>query len=207
MRARHADGDAFRAEHEQQRQFAGQGDRLLVAAVVAGHEIGDLVVEKFRARQFGQPAFDVAGRGGRVAGENVAEIALAFDQIAFVGQHHQRVADGGVAVRMILHGVADDIGHLDEAAVVLLVQRPENAPLHRFEAVGQIGNGAVADDVGGVVQKAAVHAPVQREINFPRHERPVRRKVNLLGLDVHFGISCVAGRRRIGRGGRLGLLF
>ena len=88
-----------------ERQFAGQRDRLLVAAVVAGNEIGDLVVEDFGARQFGQAAFDVARRGGEVAGENVAEIALAFDEIALVGQHHQRVADGGVAVRMILHGV------------------------------------------------------------------------------------------------------
>src|SRR6185437_5675870 len=34
------DGDAFRAEHERERQFAGQGDRFLVASVVAGDELG-----------------------------------------------------------------------------------------------------------------------------------------------------------------------
>jgi hypothetical protein len=138
MRAGHADGDAFRAEHEQQRQFAGQGDRLLVSSVVTGNEIGDFVVENFRARQFREAAFDVARRGGDVAGEDVAEIALALDQIAFVGQHHQGVANGSVAVRMILHGVADDVGDFDEAAVVLFVQGPENAALDRLEAVGQV---------------------------------------------------------------------
>ena len=120
----HAHGDAFGAEHQQQRQLAGQGDRLLVAPVVAGHEVGDLVVEHLVARQLGQAALDVARRGGEVAREDVAEIALAFDEVALVGQHHQRVADRGVAVRMILHRVADDVGDLDEAAVVLLVQAP-----------------------------------------------------------------------------------
>ena len=120
----HAHGDAFGAEHEQQRQLAGQGDRLLVAPVVAGHELGDLVVEHLRARQLGQPALDVARRGGGVAGEDVAEVALALDEVALVGQHHQRVADRGVAVRMVLHRVADDVGDLDEAPVVLVVQAP-----------------------------------------------------------------------------------
>ncbi len=87
-----------------------------------------------------------------------------FDEITLVRQHHERVADGRVAVRMILHRVADDVGDLDEPAVVLLVQRPQNAPLHRLQAVREIRNGAVADDVAGVIQKAAVHARVQTDV-------------------------------------------
>ena len=30
---------------------------------------------------------------------------------------------------MVLHGVADDVGDLDEPAIVLVVQRPEDAAL------------------------------------------------------------------------------
>ena len=176
MREDMPDRDALGAEHEQQRQFAGQGDGLLVAAVVAGHELGDLVVEHFRARQLGQAAFDVTRRGGEVAGEDVAEIALAFDEVALVGQHHQRVADRGVAVRMVLHGVADDVGHLDEPAIVLLVQRPEDAALDRLEAVRQVGDGAVADDVGGVIEEAAVDAAVERQSILPGTKGWARRR-------------------------------
>ena len=173
-----------------QRQLAGQGDRLLVAAVVAGHELGDLVVEHLRARQFGQPALDVTRRGGGVAGENVAEIALALDEVALVGQHHQRVADGGVAVRMILHRMADHVGDLDEPPVVLFVQRPEDAPLHRLQAVGQIGDGAVADDVGGVVEKAAVHAAMQTAAGFPGVKRDVRDGGgHVLGEDMRRAVA------------------
>ena len=46
----HAHRDTFGAEHEQQRQLAGQGDGLLVAAVVAGHKLGDLIIEHLGAR-------------------------------------------------------------------------------------------------------------------------------------------------------------
>ena len=139
-----------------------------------------------RAR-FGQPAFDVAARRRDVAREDIAEIPLAFDEVALVGQHHQRVHDGGVAVRMILHGRADDVGHLDETPVVLLVQRPEDAPLDRLEAVAQIRNGAVANDVGGVIQKTAIHAPVQRGFDLARHKKPCRFGRHLFRLDVVSG--------------------
>ena len=53
------DRDAFRAEHEVERQFARQRHRLFVAPVVARNKIRDRVVENFRAREFGQTTFDV----------------------------------------------------------------------------------------------------------------------------------------------------
>ena len=61
------DGDALRAEHEQQRQLGGQRDRLFVAPVVAGDELGELVVENLLAREVGQAALDVARGRRRVA--------------------------------------------------------------------------------------------------------------------------------------------
>jgi hypothetical protein len=59
-----ADRDALGTEHEEERQLAGQRDRLLVAAVVGRNELGELVVEQLRPRQFGQARLDVAGGGG-----------------------------------------------------------------------------------------------------------------------------------------------
>ena len=141
-----------------------QHDRLLAAAVVAGDEAGQLVIEELRAGQLGQPALDVARGGGRVAGEQVAEVPLALDQVLLVGQRDQGVADGGVAVGVVLHGVADDVGHLDEFAVVVLVQRMEDPALHRLEAVVQVGDRTVADDVGGVLDEVVVDHPGQRAL-------------------------------------------
>ena len=52
----------------------------------------------------------------------VAEVALSLDQIALVGEVYQRVADRGIAVRVELHAVTDDVRNLDELAVVVGVK-------------------------------------------------------------------------------------
>ena len=161
-----SDGDAFRAEHQRQGQFARQCHRFLVAAVVARNEIGDFIIKQFRAGQFSDAALDVTWGGGGVTREDVAIIPLAFDEITFVCQHHEGVANGGVAVRMILHRMADHIGHLDKTTVVLLMQRPENTALHGFQTIGQIRNRAVADDIAGVIEKTAVHPRMQAGLNL-----------------------------------------
>ena len=86
---------------------------------------------------------------------------------------------------MILHGVTDDIGDLDETAIVLLMQRPENAALNRLQAVRQVGDGAIPDDVGGVIEEAAVDARVQRQFYVARHKRLVgHQRDNLFRLNV-----------------------
>src|SRR5262249_5452315 len=61
-----------------------------------------------------------------------------------------------------------DRRYFDETPVVLLMQRPEDAALHWFEAVSQIGDRPVADDVGGILQEAMVHAPMEGQFHFHR---------------------------------------
>ena len=187
--AREADRDALRAEHQRERQLGGERHRLLIAPVVAGDELRDLVVEQLLARELREAALDVARRGGGVAGEDVAVIALPLDEVALVRKHHDRVINGRVAVRMELHRVARHVGDLREAPVVRAVQRPEDAPLHGLEAVSEIRNRTVADDVGGVFQKTLIHAPMQRQFDLIRLEGPVRQPGRLLGDDVRAAIA------------------
>jgi hypothetical protein len=96
-------------------------------------------------------------------------------------------------VRMVLHRVADDIGHLDEPAVVLFMQGPEDAPLHGLQAVGEVRDGAITDDIAGVIEKAAVHARVQAHADFFRIERLVRAGFHHLGDDVLFAVAVSGG--------------
>jgi len=73
-----------------------------------------------------------------VAGHRVAEVALLLNEIVLVGEHHQCVADRGVAVGVELHGVADDVGDLVELAVIHLRQGGEDPALNGFQAVASI---------------------------------------------------------------------
>lgn len=95
-------------------------------------------------------------------------------------------------MRVILHAVAHDVGDLDEPAVVVVMQRPKDAPLHRFEAVFQVGNRPVTDDVGGVFEEALVHAAVQGQFDLLGREGAVG--------DLRCGLSDNV-RAAVGRGG------
>ena len=68
-------------------------------------------------------------------------------------QLHQGVADGGVAVRVELHGVAHNVCHLVIPPVVHALHRVHDAALHGLEAVLNVGYGTLQDYVRGVVQK------------------------------------------------------
>ena len=81
------------------------------------------------------------------------------DEQFLLPQLHQRVANGGVAVGVELHGVSHDVGHLVVASVVQPLHGVQDASLHGFQPVVDVGHGALQDDVGGIVQKPVlVHA-------------------------------------------------
>ena len=151
-------------EHQQQRQLCWERDGFFVATIVARDEFGHLVVEDFIAREFGEAHFDVSRGGGWIARENIPKISLALDQVTLVRQHHQRVRDRNFAVRMVLRAMPGDRRDLDESAIILFVQRPQNAAL-RASTVRKVRNRAVANDVGRVLKKAVVHPPVQRQFD------------------------------------------
>ena len=161
---READRDAVGALEEDDRELGGEGDRLLVAAVVAELPGGGLRVEEDVLGEGGEAGLDVPGRCGIVAGEQVAVVALRLDEPGALADGHERSADGGVAVRVQLHRGADDVGDLVKAAVVHVPERVEDAALDGFQAVVDVRDGTVEDDVAGVVEKPVAVALRERRL-------------------------------------------
>ncbi len=62
---------------------------------------------------------------------------------------------------MVLHGMSDNIGHLDKTTVILLFQRVHDAALDWLEAIFNGWNGAVADCVRGELQEVIVDKRMQ----------------------------------------------
>ena len=56
-------------------------------------------------------------------------------------------------MRMIAHGVTDDIRNLVEAAVIDLDHGVEDSSLYRLEAVLDVGDCPVLDDIGCVLDE------------------------------------------------------
>ena len=62
-------------------------------------------------------------------------------------------------MRVKLHGVTDDVGHFVVASIVEAAHRVQNASLHRFQSIVDVGNGTFQDHVRGIIQKPIlIHA-------------------------------------------------
>ncbi len=174
----HAHRDAPGAVDQQVRIARGQHDRLLLGAVIVVPELDRILVDigQQRFSRVVHADFGVTHGCGRIAVHG-AEIALAVHQ----GQAHgeglrhprQGVIDRAVAVRVIAaHHVADHVGGLLVRlvlAVAALMHGPQDAAVHRLQAVARIGNGAAHDHAHRVIEIAALH------LVFDGHHRAARR--------------------------------
>ena len=156
---RKANGDTLGALCQQQRELHRQGDRLLVAAVVRHFPVGGLRIEHRVEGELRESGLDIAGGSGTGACEDITPVALGVDQQVLLAHLHEGVADTGIAVGVELHRVSHNVRHLVEASVVHPLHRVEDASLHGFQTVAQVGHGTLEDHVGGVIQEPVlIHA-------------------------------------------------
>ena len=160
----HADGDAFGPLGQQQREAHRQFGRLLVAAVVGSHPMGQFRVENHLLGKARQPRLDVTCGGVRVAGEDVAPVSLAVHGEAFLPELDEGAEDGRISVRMVLHGLSDDVRHLRVAPVVHLVHRMQHPSLDRLEPVHDVRHRPLQDHVGSVVQEPVLEHAGELEL-------------------------------------------
>ena len=161
---RQTNGNTLGPLGQQQGEFHRQRHRLLLAAVVREFPLGRLGIEHHVEGKLREARLDVTGSGSRVAREDITPVSLTFDEQVLLPQLHQRIADRGVAVRVELHGMAHDIGHLVETPVVEQLHGVEDTPLYRLQTVGKVRNGPLENDVRGIVEEPVLkHA---RELEF-----------------------------------------
>ncbi len=166
----HADRDAGGAVAQQVREARRQHGRFLGLAVVVRQEVDGVLVDvahHFHGERR-HAAFGVTHcRGGIVAGG--AEVALSVDErVAHrpgLRHTHQRVVDGGVAVRVVFaHDLADHAGALGVAAVravSAVIHRVDHATVHRLHAVAHVRERTVDDHGHGVRQIGIAHFLLQ----------------------------------------------
>jgi hypothetical protein len=145
--------DALTALRQQQRELHRQEDRLLVPAVVAQLPFGGLRVEDHIVGELAQACFDVTRCRRAIAGECVPPVPLAVDQQVLLPQLHQRIADAGITVRMVLHGMPDDVRHLVVAAIIEVLHAVQDPPLHRLQSIIQGRYGTLQDHIARIVQE------------------------------------------------------
>ena len=161
----HAHGDTGGAVDQEVREPAGQNAGLFFVLVKVGAEVHRVLVDVGEQLHghLAHPGLGVSV-GSRGVAVHAAEVALTVHQgIAHgevLGQTHHGVVNGGVAVGVVAaqhgaHGVgALAVGVL--GVVAPLVHGVKDTPVHRFQAVPHVGQGAGDDDGHGVIKKGAL---------------------------------------------------
>ena len=155
--------NAARALCQQQGELDGQRHGLFLASVVRRLPLRGLRVEDHLLGELRQAGLDVAAGGGIVAGEYVAPVTLAVDEEVFLSEVDQCVLDAGVAVRMVLHRVAHDVGHLGEPSVVGLLHGMQYSALHGLQPVVDIRHRTVQNHIARIVNPIVLEHPFKRE--------------------------------------------
>ena len=112
-----------------------QGYRFLFTTVVAGLPAGGLCIKGHIERKFAQTRLDVTRSRRRIAGAHIAPVTLGFDEEVFLTQTHHRIANGCIAVRVILHGLPNDVGHFIKAPIINHLHGMQNTALYRLQAI------------------------------------------------------------------------
>ncbi len=148
-----SNGDAFNALCQQKGEFHRQGDRFPVAAVVRKLPFGGFGIKDYIQGEFRQPCLDISCRRSGVAGMDIAPVTLGFDEQVFLSELHQCIPDGGISVRVVFHGMPDDVGHLVETPVIHVAHRMQYPSLNGFQSIVDIRHGPFEDHIGSIIEE------------------------------------------------------
>ena len=156
---RQAYSDTLGTLSKQQWELHRQGDRFLVPAVIRHLPFCGLGIEDGVEGEFRQACLDISGSSRFVACQDITPVTLCVHQQLFLSQLYQSVTDGGVTMRMKLHGMSHDIRYFVEPAVIHTFHGVQDTSLYGFQSVLDMWNGTVEDGIRGIVQKPVlVHA-------------------------------------------------
>ena len=157
--ARHTDGDAVVGRYQYVRESRRKQGGFLHASVIVVDKVHGILVdiaEDFRTDRCKLRLGIAGGRAGHIAREDLAEVALGVHKgckqcLIARGETHHRLVDRGVAVRVELHRLADDIGALRAGARQKphLIHRIEQLAVRGLEAV-YLRNRARDDHAHGI---------------------------------------------------------
>lgn len=165
--SREAHRNAVCALREQQRELHRECYRLIFASIVRELPCCGLAIESNLIGELRKAGLDVTWCGCGVARAHIAPVTLRLDEKIFLPEVHHRVADGCITVRVVLHGLSDDICHLIEPSIIHLLHGMHDAALHRFQSIFYCGDGTLENYVAGVVKEPAlVHIVDENRLCF-----------------------------------------
>ena len=141
----HSDSDTYRSLYYHNRYLCREHDRFLASAIIAVRKLRNLRIIKDLLRKGLHAAFDVSGCSCTIACEEVTIVSLFLDEELSIREVYKSLVNRGIAMRMVFHGLSDDVGDLHETSIIHREERVHDSSLHRLKTIHEIRNSPVAD--------------------------------------------------------------
>jgi len=91
----------------------------------------------------------------------IPKVSLTIDEEFLVGQNHQGISDGCIAMGMKLHCFTNHVGDFVVAAIAHREKRMQNPTLDRLQSVSDIRDRSVEHHIAGVLEKVVAHQRIK----------------------------------------------
>ena len=145
--------DAFCSLGEQEGEFHGQRNGFLVATIVREFPLCGFGIEQHIEGKLGESSFDVTRSCGLISSEDVSPRTLAVDEQILASHLGECIHNGGITVGVKFHSFTGNVGYFVVASIVHSLHRVQDAALHGFETIVEMGHCALQNHIGGVIEK------------------------------------------------------
>ena len=129
------DRDTLHTLSKEQRELNRQMNRLVLTTVIGLHPLGGLGIEDCLQRELGEARLNITRSRSSIACEDVSPVTLTVNEQIFLAELDECVSDRSITVRVVLHGLTDDVRHLVVLTVIHLLHSMQDTALHGFEAI------------------------------------------------------------------------
>ena len=141
----HANSNTHSTLHCNDRNLRREQHRLFVPSIIGLRILGYLRVIQHLLRKGFKPAFYVPASSCAITGKEVSEVSLLLYEELTVRKIYEGLIDRRIAMWMVFHTGADNIGNLHEAAIVHLKERMHDPSLDRLESIDKIRDSPIPD--------------------------------------------------------------
>ena len=134
-------------------------DGFILTSVIGLHPFGGFRIENSLEGELGETRFYITRGCRSIAGEDVSPVTLTINEQIFLTELNERIADRGITMRVVLHGLTDDVSNLVILAVIDRLHGMQNTPLYRLEPILHRRHGTLEYHIRGIIQEPIlVHA-------------------------------------------------
>ncbi len=134
-------------------------DRFFGTSIITGLPFRNLGRKNHFQRKLGQTRFDIPGGSSPVTGKYISPVTLGIYQKIFLPYLYQGIANRSVTMRVVLHGLPDDIGHFVVTSILHFTHGMQDTSLHRLKAVIKGRNRPFQYYVRSIIQKIILIHP------------------------------------------------